>query len=112
MTEIQKLYLKITKSSCKNGCFECCTNIVQFAKEEAERVGEYKYDGACAFLIEMNGNKKCGVYENRPMVCRIYGASEIMKCEGCEPERFLNEAETRAIIKEYAKIKDAQDRLI
>jgi len=109
MTEIQRLYLKIPASRCKDGCFECCTNIVQFAKEEAERAGEYKYDGVCPFLDE---NKKCGVYQNRPLVCRIYGASEIMRCEDCAPERYLNEEETRAIIKEYAKIKDMQDKLI
>jgi len=82
---------------------------VQFAKEEAERAGEYIYDGICPFLDE---NKKCGVYENRPLVCRIYGASEIMICEDCAPEKYLSEKETRVIIKEYAKIKDMQDKLI
>ena len=107
MTEIQKLYLKIPKSHCKNGCFECCTNSVQFAKEEMERAGDYKYNGVCSFLDE---NKKCGVYENRPLVCRIYGASEIMICEDCEPEKYLSEEETRDIIRKYIKIKDAQER--
>ena len=109
MTDIQSLYLRIPGSRCKDGCFECCTNSVQFAKEEAERAGEYKYNGICPFLDE---NKKCGVYENRPLVCRIYGASEIMVCEDCEPESWLNEEETRAIIKEYARIKDMQDKII
>ena len=106
MTKIQKLYLHIPKSVCKDGCFECCTNIVQFAKEEAERAGEYKYDGVCSFLGDDN---KCGVYDARPMVCRIYGTSEIMQCDDCEPERYLTEQETRDIIREYAKIKDAQE---
>ena len=109
MTDIQKLYLKIPKSVCKDGCFGCCTNSVQFAKEEAQRAGEYKYSGLCSFL---DGNKKCGVYNNRPLVCRIYGTSEIMICGDCTPEKYLSEEETRAIIKEYAKIKDMQDKLI
>jgi len=109
MTDIQKLYLRIPRSNCKDGCFECCTNIVQFAREETERAGEYKYDGLCAFL---DGNKKCGVYDNRPLVCRIYGTSEIMLCEDCVPEKYLDEEETRAIIKEYVKIKNMQDKLI
>lgn len=108
MTDIQRLYLRIPKSRCADGCFECCTNIVQFAREEAERAGEYKYDGVCGFL---DGDGRCGVYESRPLVCRIYGASEIMRCDGCEPEGWLSEAETRAIVKEYAKIKDMQDKL-
>ena len=107
ITEIQKLYLLLPKSRCKDGCYECCTNIVQFAKEEEERAGEYKYNGVCAFL---DANRKCGVYENRPLVCRIYGSSEIMKCGDCEPERYLSEDETRRIIKEYVKIKDMQDK--
>ena len=108
MTDIQKLYLRIPKSDCKDGCFECCTNIVQFAKEEAERAGEYEYDGVCSFLSD---NKKCGVYENRPLVCRIYGASETMRCEDCVPERYLTGEETRDIIREYAKIKNIQEGL-
>ena len=107
MTEIEKLYLLIPKSRCKDGCFECCTNIVQFAREEAERAGEYKYDGVCGFL---GADKRCGVYENRPLVCRIYGASEILKCEDCEPERYLSEGETREIIRAYVRIKDMQDK--
>jgi Fe-S-cluster containining protein len=82
---------------------------VQFAKEEAKRAGEYVYDGICSFLDE---NKKCGIYENRPLVCRIYGVSEIMRCGGCEPENYLSEEETRDIVKKYVKIKDMQDKLI
>jgi len=110
MTDIQKLYSRIPKSSCVDGCFDCCTSIIQFAREEAERAGEYKYyDGLCGFLDE---NKNCTIYDNRPLVCRIYGVSEIMKCEDCEADRLLSEEETRVIIKEYAKIKDEQDRLI
>ena len=100
MTEIQKLYLQIPASSCREGCFECCTNMVQFAAEESERAGEYTYDGICGFLDE---NKKCGIYNDRPLVCRIYGVSEILICEDCEPETLLNEFETRDIIKKYVK---------
>ena len=114
MTDIQKLYMKIPKSICKKGCFDCCINSVQFAKEEAERAGELKhreYNGICPFLDEKN--KKCGIYENRPLVCRIYGVSEIMRCDGCEPAniRHLTEEESRSIIREYTKIKDAQERI-
>jgi Fe-S-cluster containining protein len=118
MTEIQKLYTKIPKSICTEGCFDCCINSVQFAREEAERAGEREcgeYNGICPFLDEKN--KKCGIYENRPLVCRIYGVSEIMRCDGCRPENesikylaYLTEEETRAIIREYTKIKDAQER--
>lgn len=33
---------------------------------------------------------RCSVYEDRPMVCRLYGAAEGLECKfGCQPQRLL-----------------------
>jgi len=105
MTEIQKLYEKIPKSSCKEGCFLCCYNSVQMADEEMQRMGGYEYSGKCSHLIDC----KCTVYPVRPFVCRIFGSSILMKCDDCIPERFLGENETKEIIKEYTRLMRNQE---
>ena len=33
-------------------------------------------DGSCAFL----NNNKCSIYDNRPMICKLYGTIEKLQC--------------------------------
>ncbi len=74
----EEIYSKIPKSTCKEGCFRCCTNVVQFTPSELKACGgEYECKGVCNFLKD----GKCTVYETRPFVCRIYGTSEILSCD-------------------------------
>lgn len=106
LTAIQKLYRKIPCSSCKEGCFLCCTDLVQLAPEEKEHMGGYEYNGQCSHLE----NGKCTVYEKRPFVCRLYGASEMLFCEDCIPEGHLSINETKKLVGEYARIKNQQEK--
>lgn len=100
------LYLKIPSSTCKKGCFDCCTFIIQSTPDELKAMGGYEYkDGKCVHLVD----GKCTVYQSRPLVCRIYGTSEIMRCDGCTPERYLSEQETRDIMHTYVEIKKKQE---
>jgi len=101
LTEIQKLYEKIPKSKCKDGCVKCCKDMIQVAPEEDERMGGYKWDGKCTHLKDNH----CTVYENRAFICRLFGTSETMQCDDCIPERYLTQAETKKIVSEYAKLK-------
>ena len=97
--QIRKLYEKIPSSKCKDGCFRCCINTVQFTKSEERAMGGYRYAGQCPHLK----NGKCSVYENRPLVCRLFGASILLQCEDCTPRRYLTEQETAAILRAYAQ---------
>ena len=101
MTEIQTIYTKIPISSCVEKCFKCCTNMVQFTPSELKAMGGYEYNGVCSHLID----GKCSIYENRPFVCRIYGTSELLKCDDCTPERFLSENETVELVHQYTQLK-------
>lgn len=96
--KIEDLYKRIPASECKDGCFRCCTNMVQFSRSEEHAMGGYRYDGQCSHLKE----GKCSVYENRPLVCRLFGTSEILQCEKCIPERYLTEKETMDIVHAYS----------
>lgn len=100
--DYEKLYKKIPASKCKEGCFDCCINMIQFHPDEENNMGSYNYKGKCPHLID----GKCSIYKKRPFVCRIYGASEILACKDCIPERRLTKKETLCLFHEYAKLKD------
>lgn len=100
-SKIGELYKKIPESKCDNQCTRCCTNIIQFTPSEKASMGGYEYNGKCSHLID----GKCSIYENRPFVCRIFGTSEILRCDNCIPERFLSEKETEELVHQYVLIK-------
>ena len=94
---LSDIYDKIPCSVCEADCFRCCTNMVQFTEEELNLMRGYKFDGKCSHLV----NGKCSVYENRPFVCRIYGTSELLRCDGCTPSEYLTEEQTLKLIHKY-----------
>jgi len=100
-TKIQILYDKIPKTVCKDGCAKCCYDMIQVSPSENEHMGGYEWNGKCVFLVDNH----CSIYEKRAFICRLFGASETMKCEGCVAERFLSEGETRELVSEYVRIK-------
>ena len=97
--EITDLYKRIPSSICEPGCVNCCINTIQFSPSEGKRMGGYDWNGSCPHLVD----GKCAVYENRPLVCRIYGTSETLPCSGCTPERVLSKEETADIIHLYTE---------
>lgn len=107
-TPIQKLYDKIPSFQCKEGCYECCDNQIQFAPEEEERAGGFCYtERLCPHVKD----GRCSVHENRAFICRIYGSSVLMPCPyGCGPENPLSEEETRALLHEYLVLREEQYR--
>ena len=64
---------------CRN-CGECCSNYLplqekeilimkQLAKKENKHPLRQDWYDRCPFL---NGNNRCDIYEDRPMICREY----------------------------------------
>lgn len=52
-------------------------------------------------------SRHCTIYEIRPAVCRVFGASEfpILACpHGCRPERRLTQSETSALMDQVDKL--------
>ena len=99
-TKIEELYGKIPKSVCKKGCADCCQDLIQVAREEDERMGGYQWNGKCVFLI----NHQCSIHDQRAFICRLFGTSEMMRCDGCTPEYYLSEAETRELVSLYVHL--------
>lgn len=58
--------------------------------------------GMCVYLVD----GRCSVYQNRPLICRMYGAVESLPCpHGCKPDRgALPDAESRALLLKATEI--------
>ncbi len=52
-------------------------------------------DGTCPMLRD----GKCSVYEVRPMICRLWGLVEKLRCpHGCTPSRWISDEEAHAFL--------------
>jgi Fe-S-cluster containining protein len=46
----------------------------------------------CPLLVD----GRCSVYEDRPLICRVWGNTERLACEhGCRPARYMTDWEAR-----------------
>ena len=104
--EITDLYKRIPSSVCRPDCVKCCMDMIRFSPSEGAKMGAYEYDGRCPYLDESG---KCSIYERRPLVCRLFGTSELLKCEGCTPERCLSAEETTEILRLYNGYRDGEE---
>lgn len=105
LDDMEMIYKKVPYIKGKGLCHEACGPIAVSKKEYAYMIDRLGYD---PFLDQSKGldcpslvNKKCSIYENRPLICRLYGVAEKLKCPfGCKPTRYLKEKRARALIKQ------------
>lgn len=102
---LEEIYESIPDSVCREGCFKCCTNQIQFTPSEKVRMGGYENNGICSHVKD----GRCSIHPRRPFICRLYGTSEDLTCEGCTPERLLTREETDALVHEYVRIMRAEE---
>lgn len=91
------LYGQIPDTGCKGLCQEACGPIAMHPYERArirragvdiplpsDAVTELLTSGSYTCPALMEG--RCSVYDLRPLICRLYGAADDLRCEhGCEP---------------------------
>lgn len=105
---LEALYAELPHVACQQKCRECCGPVIQagaLSPLEFERLAgippspvDPKDFMACSMLNGETG--LCRVYDLRPMICRLWGVTENMRCPyGCEPDRWLTEAEGREYLK-------------
>jgi hypothetical protein len=97
-----EVYAQIPALACKGLCHESC-GMVPMSAFEWHRIaqsyggkvpGVRMADGQGAFCPILTTQKKCERYQIRPVLCRLWGVVESMKCpHGCKPERYLTEEE-------------------
>lgn len=88
------LYRQLPRVSCQGKCQEACGPIA-CSTVEAEQMRRFAgrplsfsaINGKCTYL---NQHGRCDVYPVRPLVCRVFGASEKLPCIwGCKPTQPL-----------------------
>lgn len=90
-SKLHKLYDLVPKVNCKGLCTDECTTLGMFRGEFVQLTRatgkEPKFDlktERCNYLE----NGRCSAYDDRPYVCRAWGASEEMVCpHGCVPDK-------------------------
>ena len=118
---LDRLYDKLPTIACRGKCQNSCGPIRMSAAELAritKRFGhEPKWHGiGRAIALTILGRQealtcpllkdgRCGVYAIRPMICRLFGLVKKMACPfGCEPDRWLTDAEAHRFLDEAVRI--------
>jgi hypothetical protein len=94
---IRRLYDQMPQMSCKGLCQESCGPIAMSTHEDETLVHvgvmiPKLLEGIAALerghyeCPALGSDGRCTVYEDRPMICRLWGAVPEMSCpHGCEP---------------------------
>lgn len=108
---LEALYAELPQMRCEGLCSDSCYSLAQTPLEQElvrERTG-VELDlvqvppTACPALTMLN---RCGVYEVRPMICRLWGMTPGLRCQyGCEPEGgFLSAQQTYEFLARAAEL--------
>jgi Fe-S-cluster containining protein len=95
---LEELDARVPDVACKVLCHQACGPIGMNPRE-GQRIRErgvntpHHIDGLAELVVTgdytcpaLNADNQCSVYEVRPMLCRLWGATEGMPCEyGCTP---------------------------
>lgn len=112
---LEEIYAAVPKIECRKRCFAACSfiplhvaelkRITDNSKVSIETM-EYMDDPDVKMIKTVGDDRcpllifnECSVYELRPLICRMYGVVESMRCQhGCVPERVLSNEEAGELI--------------
>ena len=101
---IKSMRKKIPTFKCEEGCTECCGPVL-FTKWEWDRIDDKRK--AISVHCPYIGENGCDIYEDRPILCRLYGTVPGMKCpKGCRPRKMLSEEKGKDIINTWHRLMD------
>ena len=105
--QLKKLYKKIPEFKCIEGCTDCC-GPVPISEYEAKKLGTSQRItpttvGTCDCVYASKDG--CTVYHDRPLICRLFGTVERLKCpHGKAPDKLLSSKQEDAILVQYLKL--------
>ena len=101
---IKSIRKKIPTFKCIEGCTDCCGPVV-FTKWEWSRIKDKRK--ATSIHCPYIGENGCDIYEDRPILCRLYGTVQGMECpKGCRPTKMLSDKKGKEIARTIHKITD------
>lgn len=109
--KLDALYARLPDVPCTGQCFTSCSYI-GMSEAEHQRLKRAGFEihmhmSPCPAL-DFAG--RCSVHPLRPLICRLYGAVEALRCPwGCEPERWLEKDEVLEFVGEAEKLAGAHD---
>ena len=92
--KIQFFRARIPSFACKEGCHDCCGPVtassdevarlpIKTDKEHEEALAEFN----CVYL----GENGCEVYDERPLICRLFGTTPNLPCpNGLAPVEMID----------------------
>ncbi len=85
---------QIPAFSCTPGCHDCCGPVTASSEEVAQLPIKSEAEHAIA-LADLScpylGENGCEVYDDRPLICRLYGTTPSMLCpHGQKPEQMID----------------------
>ncbi|SDY46811.1 hypothetical protein SAMN04487939_102275 [Lysobacter sp. yr284] len=99
--ELAALRARIPSFGCRPGCHDCCGPVTASAQEMARLPfkPEAERDAAlAAWSCPHLGPQGCQAYEERPLICRLFGTTPRLRCpNGCGPEAMIDEAAENAV---------------
>jgi uncharacterized protein len=118
---IDALLETVPRFTCKPGCADCCGPLMM-SRLEAKRIRRATGIDPMALMNNLEQaiqtgcltcpfvhpeTHRCTIYEIRPAVCRIFGASEHRRLtcpHGCRPEKLMTNSETDALMDQIDKL--------
>jgi Fe-S-cluster containining protein len=85
---VDDVYAALPEFTCKGLCWESCSYVGTFS---AERRRMYVKGIQPPSILEspckhLNFAGRCSIHPDRPLICRLYGMIERLRCPfGCEP---------------------------
>jgi len=91
---VDSLRERIPTFKCTPGCHDCCGPVTT-SSEEMSRLPVKTDAEHEAALDQYNcvhlGPNGCKVYDERPLICRVFGTTSNMPCpNGCRPEEMID----------------------
>lgn len=106
---MDNLAASIPRIACKGLCQQFCGTIAA-TRLEVDRIttmsgAPLEYKPATGQCSKLTHEGRCSVYNRRPIICRLWGVSEELRCpHGCIPDAMLTKKETDDIIKQSRAI--------
>lgn len=95
---VRKLWDTVPPVQCRGLCVESCGPVPMTAAE-ARIIGKpTTFNADTLTCSHLNPFGACSIYKDRPLVCRLWGATPAMQCPfGCKPTMTAHAAQTLTV---------------
>lgn len=115
MEALEALYASLPRIRCRRKCWDSCGPIGmtdverRYLKQKTDQEippGIIFSETLTTRCPQLSRTKRCKVHEARPLICRLWGLTELLRCPyGCAPEDgFLSEEDAYVLLNEARRL--------